>query len=185
MSAFATLADLAGCGITDSNIKMMFPRVITAQWATIRAGTQLDPYNPDAYLNEMDAITTAPTNQPLEMALQSNLAPLRENQFIIERFEYFAFDKTGEMLPNWQPNYFKPSLVINEEELIGGTGTQDGSVPLIQTNVGLPLPYCLGFEAPFNPLQSIKVDARLQRKDGLGVLRNVPVIAIGTFRYRL
>lgn len=184
MSAFASDETLNDCGITDSNIKMLFPRVLAARWVTVRNGVKLNANDPNAYLNEMDAIETAPTDTPLDMIPQSNLEPLRNSLFIIEKIEWFAFDKTGTMLPNWQPNYFVPSLIINKEELVGGGGKKDGLNSIMQSNVGLVLPYCLSFEAPFNPLQDIQVKAKLQRKDAGNVLRNVPVVALATFRYR-
>jgi hypothetical protein len=183
-SIFASHDTLSDCGITDTNLKMQFPRVVVGRWATMRRNVKLSPNDPDAYTAEMTAIENAPSDEPLQMTLQSNLEPLRNSLFIIEKFEYYAFDKTGEMLPNWQPNHFVPSLIVNQEELVGGGGKMDGLSPINQANIGLVLPYCLSFEAPFNPLQSITVNAQLKRKDAGNVLRNVPVVALGTFRYR-
>lgn len=183
MELFTTLAD---CGVASSdaggNIVTHFPYVLVGQWGTKRRGAPIAP-SPFAYQAEMDAVANSPDGTPLEMATASNLEPLKNSPFIITKLEFFAFDKNGEMLPNWQPNGFNPKFVINNHNLLSNLEDPEHRATPGMAQVGLPLPYCLEFLTPFNPMQSVEVEAPLRRLVA-GVVKNYPVVCFATFRYR-
>lgn len=179
MNAYANLSDVlddCGCsGNYGANLKLFFNNTVIGKWITVRAETDANAPGFD-YKAEMAAVAALPADALVRMALISNLSELQNSFFFIEKLEYFAYRPDESMLPNWQPNHFNPQVTINEKRLL----------PSLESDspVGLVLPYCLPFEAPFNPLQSISVQARLLKNDNANVLRHVNVVSLATFRYK-
>jgi hypothetical protein len=152
---------------------LFFNKTVIGKWITVRAETDTKAPGFD-YKAEMAAVAALPEDALVRMALVSNLSELQNSHFIIEKMEFFAFAPDESMLPNWQPNSFNPQVILNQERLM----------PSLEDDfpVGLVLPYCLGFEAPFNPLESISVQAKLLKNDNTNIKRHVNTVCLATFR---
>lgn len=171
-----------GCAGDNPNFDLLFPRKVMGRWSTVLANTNVNAENFD-HEAELAALALAPEGALTKMAQMCNLTKLESSYFIIEKLEFFAYDSDNSISPNWLLNYFNPQFMINDEALIGGIDSgSTGSIN--KSGLGLVLPICLPFRAPFRPLKDLDVNAQLRKKDTNGVLRHLPLVCNAVFQYR-
>lgn len=172
-----------GCAGDNPNLEMLFPKNIMGRWATVMADTDVTAPNFN-YANELVKIAAADNNAKTKMALFGNLDVLKDKYFMIDKLEFFAYDKDDSSIaPNWLQNYFNPQFYVNEYPLIGGLGAN--SIGKNDTSgLGLALPMCISFRTPLRPAQNgILVQGQLRKQDG-NTLRHYPLVCNAVFKYR-
>jgi hypothetical protein len=86
----------------------------------------------------------------------------------------------------WQPNYFRPRVLIGGEDVTSGIANPSENVDS-DLSIGLPMPYCLAINKLVkHPLNIEMLAAFAQKfKDGNSVkFRNYPILAIVNFWHR-
>ena len=83
---------------------------------------------------------------------------------------------------NWQPNGFRPAVLIDGRPIIKGIDASafGGGVNKGDLSIGLPLPYCLDYNRELGQVQDIRVHAQLSQKVG-GLYQRYPILCKMTF----
>jgi hypothetical protein len=126
------------------------------------------------------------------------------NEIFLQSIDFIAYDMSEDLIENdddadkqyaneqifghavsaiWQPNYFRPRVIIGGEDVTSGISNA-GSNVLSDLSIGLPVPYCLQINKIVKNPRDIEIIAsfsqRYQCEDGIK-FRNYPILAIINF----
>lgn len=81
---------------------------------------------------------------------------------------------------NFQPNFFRPKLLINGTNYLRGMNNTGSDAALADIAIGLPLPYCFERNCEVGKLTNIEITAAYAQKVNTKFL-NYPILALATF----
>lgn len=141
--------------------------------------------NPDAYFNDFGLLATPTAFQLNRNAWRCVKEPdfSSANMILLYQVDFETMDETGDKPTNWQPNFFRPEIwVNNKRELLGLKGSTNN---LADLSIGVPIDYCRPGPIYLQNNPRIEVYGDIKRKLDSGLYQSYPGICTIRFRYNV
>jgi hypothetical protein len=151
--------------------------------AALLSPNYLSPNDADGFFNDFALLAAPQGYTPLKNAWRVVKKPDFQgaSEVMLYEISFETFDETGDVPTNWQPNFFRPQVWLNGQDILGLSGKNNN---LADLSIGVNIQYCRPGPYFFWNNPSIEVKGEVKRKLDSGLYQNYPVQCTMRFRYK-